>query len=293
MLTSMTGFGSAGGNVEGVEFSVEIRSVNNRYLKVAHRLPDGLQTLESDIEARIRRAVHRGTVSVAVRMKVPDDQAVYRVNQAALNSYLLQLREAELEANPQLRVDLAAVLQLPGVCVPPPIEELAEKTSAGLIDLVGTALENLQTMRRREGQTVLDDLQQQAGTIGTLLASIASRTDEVVKLYHDRLAQRVEELAAQAKLTLDSETLAREVAIFAERSDIAEELSRLRAHLAEFNKLLDAAEPVGRKLDFMAQEMLREANTIASKASDADIARQVVDIKTAIDRIKEQAANVE
>lgn len=293
MLSSMTGFGSACGQVEGVEFTVELRSVNNRYLKVSHRLPEGLHVLESPIEAKVRDRIHRGTVSVAVRMKVPDDQAVYRVNRSALNSYLDQLHEAELEANPQLRVDLAAILQLPGVCVPPPIEELAEKTADGLLALLDEALDALGQMRRTEGKTIVADLTAQADRISELLEIIASRTDEVVKLYHERLTQRVGELTAQAKLHLDGETLAREVALFAERSDIAEEISRLRAHLGEFRKLLDGDEAVGRKLDFMAQEMLREANTIASKASDADIARQVVDIKTAVDRIKEQAANVE
>jgi uncharacterized protein (TIGR00255 family) len=293
MVNSMTGFGAACGQVQGVEFTVELRSVNNRYLKVSHRLPEGLHVLETPIEAKVRDRIHRGTVSVAVRMKVPDEQAVYRVNRSALNSYLDQLREAELDANPQLRVDLAALLQLPGVCVPPPLEELAEKTADGLLGLLGEALDALERMRQTEGRSIAEDLTTQAERINELLDVIASRTDEVVKLYHERLTQRVGELAAQAKLHLDGETLAREVALFAERSDIAEELSRLRAHLVEFRKLLDGDEAVGRKLDFMAQEMLREANTIASKASDADIARKVVDIKTAIDRIKEQAANVE
>jgi uncharacterized protein (TIGR00255 family) len=114
-----------------------------------------------------------------------------------------------------------------------------------------------------------------------------------LKLYHERLKARVEELIASAKIAINEDALAREVALYAERSDIAEEITRLRTHLVEFVKVIKAGGPVGRKLDFMAQEMLREANTIASKSSDADIARLVVDIKTAVDRIKEQAANVE
>jgi uncharacterized protein (TIGR00255 family) len=293
MLKSMTGFGTASGRVDGVEYTVEVRSVNNRYAKIALRLPESLQSLESRIEQEIRSRVNRGSISLAVRMKLPDDQAAYRVNAAALSSYLDQLRPLEIEANPMLRLDLGSLLQLPGVCEPPPLDQIAEKTADGLLALIDEALEELIQMRRREGEALAEDLLVNADKIETELAGIAARAGDVVKLYHEKLAARVEELTRQAKIRLDEETLAREVAIFAERSDIAEELSRLGTHVAEFRILCDGEDAVGRKLDFMSQEMLREANTIASKGSDAEIARAVVDIKTAIDRIKEQAANVE
>lgn len=293
MLKSMTGFGTAAGRVEGVEYAVEIRSVNNRYAKIALRLPESIQSLESRIEQTVRAKVARGSVSLAVRMKLPEDQAAYRVNAAALSSYLDQLRPLEIEANPMLRLDLGSLMQLPGVCEPPPMEEIAENTADGLLALIDQALEGLIEMRRREGESLATDLLDNAEKIETELKGIAARAGDVVKLYHEKLAARVEELTSQAKIRLDEETLAREVAIFAERSDIAEELSRLGTHVTEFRKLCKTDESVGRKLDFMSQEMLREANTIASKGSDAEIARAVVDIKTAIDRIKEQAANVE
>ncbi len=148
-------------------------------------------------------------------------------------------------------------------------------------------------MRAREGKVIVKDLQTNSEVIEQNLNEIAQRTDDVLKLYHEKLQTRVNELLSQAKLNINEETLAREVAIFAERSDIAEEISRLTMHLKEFRLVCQADEPMGRKLDFMSQEMLREANTIASKCSDADIAHKVVNIKTAIDRIKEQAANVE
>jgi len=293
MLMSMTGFGAASGRVEGVEYAVEIRSVNNRYAKISLRLPESLQSLETRIEQAVRAKVNRGSISLAVRMKLPEDQAAYHVNAAALANYLDQLRPLEIEANPMFRVDIGSLLQLPGVCEPPPLEEIAEKTADGLLALIDQAVDGLIEMRRREGRALTDDLLANAGKIETELAGIAARAGDVVKLYHEKLAARVEELTRQAKIRLDEETLAREVAIFAERSDIAEEISRLGTHVAEFRKLCDGEESVGRKLDFMSQEMLREANTIASKGSDAEIARAVVDIKTAIDRIKEQAANVE
>jgi len=293
MLKSMTGFGAAGGTVEGVDYTVEIKSVNNRHLKLSLRLPDSLASLETEIEQLLKSRLQRGSVMLGVRMKIPDEQAVYRVNSAVLMSYLEQLRPLEVEANPMLRLDIGSLLQLPGVCKPPPLDELAEKTADGLMGLIEEALDAMVKMRETEGRAIADDMKKNTKQIEENLTGIEARTDDVLQLYHERLTARVEQLTAQAKIDIDTDTLAREVAIFAERSDIAEEVSRLSQHLKEFEKMFQATDPIGRKLDFMSQEMLREANTIASKVSDAEIARVVVEIKTAIDRIKEQAANVE
>ncbi len=289
----MTGFGAATGEVIGVEFSIETRSVNNRYLKLSLRLPDSLQMLETKIDQLVRTHLQRGSVNLSVRMKVPDSEAAYHVNTVALNSYLEQVKPLEIDANPMLRIDLASLLLLPGVCQPPALDELAERVEEGLLALIGQALDELVKMREVEGKAIVDDLLCNAKLIEDRLADISAKADDVIQLYHDRLRDRVQMLTAKAKLHLDEDTLAREVAIYAERSDIAEEISRLTTHLKEFRKICDSSQPMGRKLDFMAQEMLREANTIASKGGDADIARSVVDIKTAIDRIKEQAANLE
>ena len=289
----MTGFGTSAGTIQGVEYDVEVRSVNNRYLKISMRTPESLQPLETQIEQKIREKLQRGSVNLTVRMKVPDEEAVYKVNPTALNSYLDQIRPLEMDANPILRLDIGSLLQLPGVCQPPRLEELAKKTADGLLMLIEEALDKLMEMRNREGKAIITDLEANSSVIEQNLIAISQRVDDVLKLYHEKLRSRVEELLAQAKLNINEETLAREVAIFAERSDIAEEISRLTMHLKEFRSVCQADEPMGRKLDFMAQEMLREANTIASKGCDADIAHRVVNIKTAIDRIKEQAANVE
>lgn len=293
MLQSMTGFGAGCGAVGGVEYDVEVRSVNNRYLKISMRTPESLQQLEGKIEQKIRGRIQRGTVNLAIRMKVSEEESVYKVNSTALNSYLDQVRLLEMDANPILRLDIGSLLQLPGVCQPPQLEALAKKTGEGLLALVEEALDKLLEMRAREGTAIIEDLEANSAVIEQNLAEITQRTDDVLKLYHEKLRLRVDELLSQAKLNINEETLAREVAIFAERSDIAEEISRLTMHLKEFRLVCQADEPMGRKLDFMAQEMLREANTIASKGSDADIAHKVVNIKTAVDRIKEQAANVE
>ncbi len=293
MLRSMTGFGSASGDVQGIEFSVEMRSVNNRYLKLSLRLPDSLQSLDTKIDQLVRKQLQRGSVNLSIRMKLPETDAAYRVNSATLKNYMDQIKALETDANPMFRMDLASLLQLPGVCQPPEMDEVAKRVEGDLLNLVGQAVEALVEMRTVEGKAVVDDLLANAKLMDEKLADIATRAKDVVQLYHDRLAERVKDLTAKARLHLDEDTLSREVAIYAERSDIAEEVSRLGTHLKEFQKICNASEPMGRKLDFMAQEMLREANTIASKGGDAGIARDVVDIKTAIDRIKEQAANLE
>jgi len=293
MLQSMTGFGSAAGQVESVSYVVEIRSVNNRYLKLSCKLPDFLSAAESEIEALVRQRVRRGTLTLSVQTRLPEDKAAGRLNIAAINSYLDQLRTVDVEGNPMLRVDLAALTALPGVYEPPSLEDLADSTQEGLLELVAQAVEALAAMRVKEGGNLKADLLVNCDEVERNLAAVAEIAPRIVVDYQDRLAARVGELTRAGKVKIDEDLLAREVAIFADRCDIAEEMTRLRAHLEQFRQTADLPEPAGRKLDFIAQEMLREANTIASKANNAEIGRHVVNIKTAIDRIKEQVQNVE
>ena len=293
MLVSMTGFGSARGQVDGIDFDVEVRSVNNRYCKCVVKLPDAHSHIESKIEKLIRQQVSRGTVTLSVRMRVRDDAAAYDVNTPALKRYMDQLGDLDVGPNQGVSIDLGSILLLPGVCAPPSMDSLRERTASGLGELVERALEALMTMRREEGKVLAEDLRRHCRSIEAGVATVAAAAPEVLKLYHQRLTTRVEELMGDGWAKVDEQTLAREVAVFAERSDIAEEISRLTGHLAQFDQALAAEGPVGRKLDFIAQEMLREANTIASKAANAGIAHEVVDIKTAVDRIKEQVQNVE
>ncbi|MFA6134502.1 MAG: YicC/YloC family endoribonuclease [Phycisphaerae bacterium] len=289
----MTGFGAAAGLVEGVEYAVEIRSVNSRYYKATIKLPESLSAAEPEIEKVLRTVLSRGSIIATIKVKVPDAQAVCRVNMVALQSYLEQLRLVEVEANPSLRIDLGAMLQLPGVCEPAPLEEIFEKTRAGLLKLVNKAVSNLLAMRTTEGQSVKVELMAHCKMIGEQLKIVEACAPQLVIDYHQRLVTRVRELVASGNVQIDPDHLAREVAIFAERCDIAEEMARLRAHVEQFEQAVDSPEPAGRKLDFISQEMLREANTIASKANETKVARAVVEIKTAIDRIKEQVQNVE
>jgi len=174
-----------------------------------------------------------------------------------------------------------------------PDEAHMEKMRQVVLSLTRQALEQLQQSRSEEGKAVTADLLKNLDRIAERLEVIGSRTEIVVQEYHDRLKDRVDRLLAKAQLKIDQDLLAREVAIFAERCDIAEEVSRLGAHLVQFRQCCETGGPVGRRLDFMSQEMLREANTIASKSSDTPINQAVIDIKCAIDRIKEQVQNIE
>jgi uncharacterized protein (TIGR00255 family) len=293
MLRSMTGFGSAAGKVGEVEYAVEVRSVNNRYFKAAMKLPEVWAAAEGEFEQALRARVSRGTVMLTVRMKIPDEKAACRVNTAALASYVEQIKVVQIEANPTLRVDLGAMLLLPGVCEPPPLEEMCRATRDGLMALLEKALDGLMGMRRKEGEALKADLSSNCRTIEERLQVVTAKAPRVVKGYHQRLAARVQELVQAGNIQVEPDSLAREVAVFAERCDVAEEVTRLAEHVKQFRLAIDSPEPSGRKLEFIAQEMLREANTIASKANDAEIAHAVVDIKTAIDRLKEQVQNAE
>jgi uncharacterized protein (TIGR00255 family) len=292
MLQSMTGFGSAQGHCDGVDYSVEMRAVNHRYLKISVKLPDIWASAEADIERLLRDKLQRGSISLSVRMRLSDEKAAYTVNTEALRRYVDQVKPIRADCENFLTIDMATLMALPGVCSPPRMDDLREKTCGELMELISQASDSLLEMRVREGKSVQDDLLSQCGQVEASLELVGQRSPLVVKEYHKRLCERVETLIGAARLELDQDHLAREVAVFADRCDINEEISRQTGHIEQFRETCDTDEPVGRKLDFIAQEMLREANTIASKANDSEIARAVVDMKTAVDRIKEQVQNV-
>jgi uncharacterized protein (TIGR00255 family) len=292
----MTGYGEACHEEAGVSYALEIRSLNNRYLKTSIKLPDHLQFLETDVERLLRDRLGRGSITYVVRVRNVSAEAAYEINAAALQSYLEQLRAVDDAAagDGNVSVDLAALLSMPGVCQPRAADDDAkERWTAIVRSLTDQAIERLLTMRRNEGQALCQDLLKHVGKLREHVGVIASRVPEVVKIYQARLRQRVDVLLSDAELRLSEDDLVKEVAIFAERCDISEEIARLVSHLDQFTELCDSKELAGRKLDFLSQEMLREANTIASKANDGEIARHIVEVKASIDRLKEQVQNVE
>ncbi len=292
MIRSMTGFGDASGDHEGAHYSVEVRSVNNKYCKVVLRLPETLQGLEPELDAALRKRLGRGTITLTVKCAETGESAAHEINRAALDKYMAQLAGVGGGEG----ADLSVLLTLPGVLQPSTSEE--ERLAAArttVMPLLGKAIDHLLAMRRREGMALAEELLTHRREIAGRLEEIDRLAPGVVADYEKRLQERIQLLLENAEADAETADLVREIAVYAEKTDIAEEIARLREHMSHFEDLLDSDDdrPLGRTLDFLAQEMLREANTIASKSPDARIARLIVEIKGSIDRIKEQVQNVE
>jgi uncharacterized protein (TIGR00255 family) len=293
MILSMTGFGDATGERDGTHYSVEIRALNNRFFKSIIKLPENVSGLEPELETTLRERLGRGSITYILKIRMESAEAAYLINTQALQAYLRQLKDLR-EMNEAVRIDLASLLQLPGVCQEPRDEsDEIERHGPFIRELTAQALVKLLAMRQREGEALFSDLMRHAASIADDLKEIEKRAPFVIEDYHKKLTQRVNELLGKGELRVNESDLLKEIAVFAERADISEEIQRLKAHLDSFEHACRTGEHAGRKLDFITQEMLREANTIASKANDATIARRIVDIKGAIDRLKEQVQNVE
>lgn len=293
MIVSMTGFGDATAERSGTHYAVEIRSLNNRFFKPVIKLPENVSGLEPELETMLREKLGRGSITYILKMRSDSAEAAYHINTLALKAYLEQLQEVK-GLDRLVTIDLASLVQLPGVCQEPR-DETDEIARHGDVvrELTGIAVEKLNAMRLREGQALMADLMRHTKGIAQHLAEIEKRAPHVIDDYHKRLTQRVNQLLSKAELQVNQADLLKEVAVFAERADISEEIQRLTSHLDAFEHACRTGEHAGRKLDFITQEMLREANTIASKANDAAIAKHIVEIKGAIDRLKEQVQNVE
>jgi len=296
VIRSMTGYGEASAQVGGVHYFIEVRSLNNKYFKASIRLAEEFQGLEAEIESRLREKLSRGTITMNARCSDASESAAYTVNSAALSKYVDQLKAVPAVASGEFRVEISSLLSLPGVLQPPADEEdRVERARGAFLPLLAKAMASLIKMREREGSMLVADLHSHREFIAKRLVLIQEKAPGVIADYEQRLRSRIEALLQEADRRVDPADLVREVAVYAERTDIAEEIKRLSAHLDQFGELLAGTDdrPIGRTLDFLAQEMLREANTIASKSPDASISRGTVEIKGAIDRIKEQAQNVE
>lgn len=296
MLLSMTGYGEAHYQSEALTLAIELRTVNNRYLKVSVRAAEPYNLMEAEFEKVIRSVVRRGSVQVAlrcVRQHAPQD---FRINTVALQSYLGQLRRicADLGLPGRDEALLPQVLSLPGV-VPEPGEIIHDVSAEWpqVQRVLEEALDRLQAMRREEGQAMAQEFLQYLNQIDGQLARIRERTPQMVAAYRDRLHDRLQLLLAERDIGIDQKELIKEVAIFAERSDVAEEVVRLASHIDQFRDVVNEPESPGRKLEFLTQEMFREANTIGSKAGDVEISRCAVEIKGTLEKIRELVQNVE
>ncbi len=294
MLLSMTGFGEAAWQSEQLAVSVEIRATNHRYLKLTTRLPEGYAALEPAVEATVRRSVRRGSIQVTVRATRHKPAAHFRIDEEVLLGYYRQLEAFCTKWGLEPSVSPELLLQLPGVAGEDPLCSSKASEDWPVIEkTLQTALEKLNCMRTEEGRAMAADLAGNCRTLGRWLDEVAQRAPAVVESYRQRLQERLGQLLAELNVSASEADIVREVGLFADRCDISEEIVRLQSHLEQFHSLLDAEESSGRKLEFLVQEMLREVNTIGSKANDTDIARLVVEMKAAVERMREVLQNVE
>jgi len=290
MLLSMTGFGSANRVNGETSVTVEIKTVNNRYFKLSLRMTDGFAALEPRIETLIRESIDRGTVNVSVRIRRKRKNE-YRIATEVIRSYYDQL----VKLGAVHAKTMESLLTLPGV-----VETDTEQSDDELEvvwsvvkQTMDDALASLQTMRKAEGESMTMDLVANTKQLQTLVGGIEALAPNVAESYRKRLEERVGRILTEHGAVLNPADLVREVAIYADRCDVSEEIVRFKSHLAQFEEALNSKESCGRKLDFLTQELFRETNTVGSKANDAVITKYVVDMKTVIERIREMVQNVE
>lgn len=290
----MTGFGDARFQDDRLAVSVEVRTVNNRYLKVSTRCPEAYSALEGDIERCVREYIARGTVNVSVRMDRKASEDDYRLNSVALRGYWSQLHAAAGEMHAPMPPDLAALLVLPGVVQDNEFRTVnLEQDGAVIQRLLRQSLVKLQAFREEEGRSMHRELQANTTNIRERLDEVVVSAPQVVSEYRAKLLERVTALLSGSEVRVAGNDLIREVSIYADKADINEEITRLRCHLEQFQAFLDETAPAGRKLDFLSQEIFREVNTIGSKANNVAIAHAVVEMKAAVEKIREILQNVE
>lgn len=291
MLLSMTGFGEGRSESDTIAVVAEVRSINNRHLKISYRSSDGYHGLEPKVESLVRDRVRRGTVQLNVRIDRRRGGSDYRINNEVLLSYQEQLSQLG-GVHTQPTID--KLLTLPGV-ITSQDSAVADPESdwPTIHSAITAALDALDGMRRQEGEALAADLRAQAASVEEHLNGVEERAPLVADAYRDRLQERVGKSVEKLGVTLEPSDLIREVALFVDRSDISEETVRLRSHLEQFEATLQEVDQVGRKLEFIAQEMGREVNTIGSKANDSPISAHVVEMKAALERVREQVQNVE
>lgn len=293
MARSMTGCGEGFADSQGVVCRVEIRSVNHRHFKCTIRTREGFHLLEPRLEAALRERIRRGSLQVSLEVTGTAVPSGRRLDREQLAAYLDDWESfCDFRGLPTPQ-EIDPLLGLPGVLQDSPPDTAAVEASWPVIQTATTAaLDQLDAMRRAEGDALVADLEQACQAIDRLVADIRQRVPEVVVEHRQRLLERVAKVLESHQASLSENDLIREVALLADRSDISEELVRLESHVEQFRGLLADPAP-GRSLDFLAQELGREANTIGSKSVDVTIAHAVVDLKSQIERIREQAANIE
>ncbi len=291
----MTGFGAAEGEVGGGRVSVEVRSVNHRFFSPSIKLPSVLARWEADVREAMRRGVTRGHVTLFARFErdAQSELGALPIDEEKFTAYVAQLRGLEQRHGLNRTLDVSTILRLPDVFIAGAREELTADAAPQLVAIVEQAVDALLTMRAAEGARLVTYLEERLSIIEAALFRVAERAPERITEQRDRLRNSVRELTDG--LVIDENRLAQEIAFLADRLDVQEELSRFRAHIAAFRGALASAQPdgVGKRLGFLLQEMLREANTTGSKGNDSSIIADVLLVKEELERIREQVENLE
>ncbi len=292
LIKSMTGYGRAVETVNGREFTVELRSVNNRYLDCSVRLPRMLSFGEDAVKQAVKQAVSRGKVDVFISLRTEGaEEAQVSLNKPVLEGYLTAMRQMVADYQVEDDISVSTLSRLPEVFVVEKPEVDEEQLLCDLMSVVSKALEGYNAMRETEGQALDKDLRSRGQTILELVSQVEQGNAQTVVDYRARLEAKLQEVLANT--SIDESRILTEAAIFADKVAVDEETVRLRSHLEQMNTMLTGGGAIGRKLDFLLQEMNREANTIGSKCTDVKLARIVVDIKAELEKIREQTQNIE
>ncbi len=293
-MKSMTGFGRGAATGDGFAVGVEIKTVNNRYLDVHVRGPQEISALEMDIRKRVNTRLSRGRVDLNINFDRTGEASSYQINQSVVAAYVNALREIQRQFNLSGDIDVSAIARLPGA-LSSPRNELTDEMVSGIESAIDQALENLEQMRDVEGQSLGNEMRNRLQTILLKIPQIEGAAAGLMDGYQQRLQKRISELVSRGgqSLELDATRLAQEVAYLADRSDITEELARLRSHVEQFGEALESNEEVGKRLDFLLQELNREANTVLSKSTEISIKEAALAIKAEVEKLREQVQNVE
>ena len=292
MIRSMTGFGRGEATVDGRDITVEIKSVNHRYFEFNCRTTRGFGFLEEKLKSYIKERVSRGKIDMFVSLSQKEDtEAIVKINPSLARGYINALKKLSDEYGVKDDISVSTVSSYSDIFQVHKAPEDEEEVWNAVKPVLDTALNNFITMRETEGEKMKADVMSRAKHILSIVDEIESRSPERVKEYEARLKERIEELLGSADY--DEQRVITEVAIFADKVAVDEETVRLRSHFDQLKALMDSDGEVGRKLDFIIQEMNREANTIGSKANDSNLSHMVVDIKAEIEKIREQIQNIE
>ncbi len=288
----MTGYGSAKGKAAGFDVSIELKSVNNRYLETSVRLPRSFLFAEEAVKSTVARHISRGKVDVFITVNASSvDDVSVSVNEPLLRGYLQAARTIAEKYELPFDITAETAIRFPDVLAIERNELDAEEVSAGICGILEEALKDFDEMRLREGEKLRDDVLSRLSTIEGYVSTVEQEAPKTAQLYRERLEQKMKETLSGTGI--DENRILTEVAIFADHIAVDEETVRLRSHIAQLNGMIRGSSPVGRKIDFLIQEFNREANTIGSKCQNSDIAHTVVDLKSEIEKIREQIQNIE